>query len=76
MPPVTFTGIHSSVQECESIEVMLATTPHEITVDPISLGPGVVQDFYPYGVPRFTEPGHPKREYWIEWARGWVPGEF
>ena len=76
MPPVTFTGIYSSVQECESIEVMLATTPHEITVDPISLGPGAVQDFYPYGVPRFTDPGGPKREYWIEWARGWVPGEF
>ena len=76
MPPITIKGIYMTIQKCELIGVMMATKPHEITVDAISLGSGVLQDFYPYGLPRFSEPGGAKREYWKEWARGWVPGEF
>lgn len=76
MPPVTLTGIYSTVNECESYDVVLAALPHEITVGPISAGPGIKQDFYPYGEPRFQEPADSGRELWREWARGWVPGEF
>ena len=75
-PAVTLNGIHMAVQNCESINLMLASKPHEVTVDAISLGSGVLMDFYPYGIPRFREPGDFEREYWKEWARGWVPGEF
>ncbi len=76
MPAITFNGIHMTVQNCEPINVILASKPYEVTVDAISLGSGVLMDFYPYGIPRFREPGHIEREYWKEWTRGWVPGEF
>ena len=76
MPAITLNGIHMTVQNCEPINVMMASKPHEVTVDAISLGSGILMDFYPYGLPRFREPGDIKREYWKEWARGWVPGEF
>ncbi len=75
-PTVTLNGIHMGVQNCEPINLMLASKPHEVTVDAISLGSGVLMDFYPYGIPRFREPGDIERKYWKEWARGWVPGEF
>ena len=75
-PTVTLNGIHMTVQNCEPINLMLASKPHEVTVDAISLSSGVLMDFYPYGIPRFREPGDIDREYWKEWARGWVPGEF
>ena len=76
IPPITITGIYSTDRECESLDVIQATTPHEITVETISKGPGVKQDFYPYGEPRFNDPDDADRERWQEWARGWVPGEF
>jgi hypothetical protein len=76
MPPITLTGIYSTAGECESFDALTATTPQEITVGPLSTGPGVKKDFYPYGEPRFQEPGDSDRLFWNEWARGWVPGEF
>jgi hypothetical protein len=76
MPPITLKGIYITNHKCEPVGVMMASRSHEITVEAISLAPGVVQDFYPYGLPRFREPGDIKGEYWKEWARGWVPGEF
>lgn len=75
MPAITFNGIHTTVQNCEPFDEMLASEPYEVTVDAISLGSGVLMDFYPYGIPRFREPGDIGREYWEEWARGWIPGE-
>ncbi|GIT59198.1 MAG: hypothetical protein Ct9H300mP19_11460 [Dehalococcoidia bacterium] len=46
-----------TVQNCEPINLMLASKPHEVTVDAISLGSGVLMDFYPYGIPRFRSLG-------------------
>ena len=76
MPAITLNGIYATVQNCEPVNVMLASKPYEVTIDAISLDSGVLMDFYPYGIPRFREPGGFEREYWKEWARGWVPGEF
>jgi hypothetical protein len=76
MPPITIKGIYLTDHECESLEVIQASTPQEISLEPISKGPGVRLDFYPYGEPRFDESADKKRQLWREWARGWVPGEF
>ena len=76
MPLITITGIYLTDHECESLEVIQAATPHEITIETIGKGPGVTQDFYPYGEPRFNEPDDSARQFWHEWARGWAPGEF
>lgn len=75
-PDITLTGIYYIGRDCESFEELRATTPHEISIETTGNGAGVKQDFYPYGEPRFDEPGDADRELWREWARGWVPGEF
>ena len=77
-PTVTLSGIFpaSGSGECESFDSITAAAPHQITVGPFGAGPGVTKYFYPYGEPRFQEPGDLDRQLWTEWARGWVPGEF
>ncbi len=76
LPPVTIGGLYPTASDCESLESLEAGTPHTVTLGPLDTDVGAKQDFYPYGEPRFEEPGDSDRELWSEWARGWVPGEF
>lgn len=76
LPRVTIGGLYSTAGECEQFETLTAGTPHSVTLGPFATAAGEKQDFYPYGEPRFEEPGDSDRERWQEWARGWVPGEF
>lgn len=76
MPAISIRGIYPTDSECEPLEVIQAGAPREISVESISIGPGVKQDFYPYGEPRFDVELDADDQLWREWARGWVPGEF
>lgn len=76
VPVFTLRGLHQTSQECEPFDSLTAGPQHEISIGPINAAPGVKHDFYPYGEPRFREPGDDDRPRWSEWARGWVPGEF